>query len=154
MDTIYLLLKYLHILAAIVWVGGMVALTVLNTRLAAAGDPAVRAALGRQSEWFGRNAIGPAMAIVLLAGLAAAGRIGFPFSSLWIAWGLAGFVLSIAIGVVAVGRTAAQLGEVARGAGMADPRVAALGRRIGVLSWINLLILASVVYAMVFKPTL
>jgi uncharacterized membrane protein len=154
MDTIFLLLKYLHVLAAIVWIGGMVALTVLNGRLAATGDPAARAAFGRQSEWFGRNVIGPAMLVVLLAGLAAAGRIGFPFSSLWIVWGLVGFVVSILIGVVAVSRTAAQLGGVARTAGMDDPRAAELGRRLGILNWLNVLVLASVVYAMVFKPTL
>ena len=154
MDTIYLLLKYLHVLAAIVWIGGMFALTVLNARLAGTADPAARAAFGRQSEWFGRNAIGPAMLVVLLAGLAAAGRVGFPFGSLWIVWGLAGFVVSILIGVVAVSRTAAQLSVAARSAGMADSRVAALGRRLAVLNWINLLVLASVVYAMIFKPML
>jgi hypothetical protein len=32
--------------------------------------------------------------------------------------------------------------------------VAALRQRIALLSWLNLLVLASVIWAMVFKPTL
>ena len=35
--------------------------------------------------------------VAVLAGIATAWRIGFPFSSLWIIWGLVGFVLSGAL---------------------------------------------------------
>lgn len=154
MSTVFLVLKLLHVLAVVVWVGGMFALTVINARLAGAADGATRAAMGRQSELFGRSVIGPAMGIAVLAGLGAAGSIGYPFSSLWIVWGIIGWIASVIIGGVAVSRTGAVLGEVARTAGPNDPRVAALGQRLSVLNWVNLLILASVVYAMVFKPTL
>src|ERR687890_293145 len=88
------------------------------------------AALGQQSEAFGRTVIGPAMGIVLLAGLWMAGQFGIPFTSLWIVWGLVGWVVFILLGVVA------------------------LRQRISLLSWLNLLVLASVIWAMVFKPTL
>ena len=94
------------------------------------------------------------MAVTLIAGLWMAGQFGIPFTSLWIVWGLVGFVGFVVIGVIAVSRVAAELGALARSAGTDDPRVAALGRRLGVLSTINLLLLASVVWAMVFKPTL
>jgi hypothetical protein len=94
------------------------------------------------------------MGIALLAGIGAAGSIGYPFSSLWIVWGVVGFILSILVGAVAVSRTGAALGDVARTAGPDDPRVASLSQRLSVLNWVNLLILASVVYAMVFKPTI
>jgi hypothetical protein len=67
---------------------------------------------------------------------------------------LAGFVVFILLGVVALGRTGAELGALARTAGPNDSRVAALRQRISVLSWLNLLVLASVIWAMVFKPTL
>lgn len=154
MNSLFLLLKFLHVAAVIVWVGGVFSLAVLNARFARLGDPAAQAAMGRQSEEFGRTVIGPAMAVTLVAGLWMAGQFGIPFNSLWIVWGLVGFAGFIVIGVVAVSRVAGELGSLARSAGPGDPRVAALGRRLGVLSAINLLLLASVVWAMVFKPTL
>ena len=94
MESLYLWLKFVHVAAVAVWVGGIFALTVLNARLARMGEPAAVAALGQQSEAFGRTVIGPAMIIVLIAGLWMAGQFGIPFTSLWIVWGLVGFVVS------------------------------------------------------------
>jgi putative membrane protein len=153
-ESLYLWLKFVHVAAVTVWVGGVFALMVINARLARVGEPATVAALGQQSEAFGRTVIGPAMGVVLIAGLWMAGQFGIPFTSLWIVWGLAGFVLFILLGVVALGRTGAELGALARTAGPNDSRVAALRQRIAVLGWLNVLVLASVIWAMVFKPTL
>lgn len=154
MDSLYLWLKFLHVVAVTVWVGGVFALIVLNARFGRLGDPAAQAAMGRQSEAFGRTVIAPAMAVTLLAGLWMAGQFGISFTALWIVWGLVGFVAFIVIGVIATGRAAGELGEVARNAGPDDPRVAALRGRLGALGALNLLVLLSVVWAMVFKPTL
>ena len=154
MDSLYLWLKFVHVIAAAVWVGGFFALMVLNARMARTGELATAAALGQHSEAFGRMVIGPAMGIVLVAGLWMAGQFGIPFTALWIVWGLVGFVLFILLGVVVLGRTGAELGALARSEGANDPRVIALRQRITVLSWLSLLVLASVVWAMVLKPTL
>ena len=153
MDTVYLLLKYLHVLAVAVWIGGLVALVVLNARLVRTGDAAVMAAMGQQSEFFGRAVLGPAMGITLLAGLATAGVAGFPFSTPWITWGLVGFVVSIIVGVIAVSRAAGELSMVARNVAPDDPRLDGPRRRLITLNAVNLLLLASIVWAMVFKPT-
>jgi uncharacterized membrane protein len=154
MENAYLLLKFLHVLAVSVWIGGIVALVVLNGRMAREGDTSMLAALGKQSEYFGRSVLGPAMGIALLAGFGAAGVGRFPFSTLWIAWGIIGFVLSIIIGVVAVGRASGALSEAARQGGHGNPAVAPLRQRLITLNVVNLLLLASIVWAMVFKPTL
>ena len=154
MDSLYLWLKFVHVVAAVVSVGGFFALTVLNARIARAGEPAAAAALGQQSEVFGRTVLGPAMGILLIAGLWMAGQFGIPFTDLWIVWGLVGFVLFILLGVVGLGRTGAELGQVARTAGANDPRVDALRQRMSLLGWLSLLVLLSVIWAMVLKPTL
>src|SRR5262245_10317269 len=104
MDAIYLWLKVFHILAIAVWIGGAVALTVVNARLGRHGEAAMLAEMGRQSQFLGQNVIGPAMIVALLAGLGMAFRSGFPITSLWILWGLAGWVLFILLGVVLTGR--------------------------------------------------
>ncbi|MBA2521210.1 MAG: DUF2269 family protein [Chloroflexia bacterium] len=154
MNTGYLLLKFLHIAAAIVWIGGTFALAVLNARVGRTGDAAAIAVFGRQSEFFGRVVIGPAMAVILIAGVAmvAQGRIGF--GSLWIIWGLAGVLVSGAISGAGIGRAAGALAELRSSAGPDDPRVDAMRRRLVTLNVINLIVLLSVVWAMVFKPTL
>ncbi|HEU5432929.1 MAG TPA: DUF2269 family protein [Thermomicrobiales bacterium] len=153
MDSLYLLLKFLHVAGVVVWVGGMVALVTLNARIGRSGDMAAVAAMGAQSEAFGRTVVGPAMGLTLLAGLATAGVARLSFGTSWIVWGLVGFVLSIAIGVIAVSRAAAELGALAPSASPDDPRLGALRNRLLWLNAINLLVLASVVWAMVFKPS-
>lgn len=153
MDSLYLLLKFVHVAAVIVWVGGVFALVVLNARLGGRGDAAVTAAMGQQSEAFGRTVIGPAMLVALLAGLWMAGQFGIPFTSLWIVWGVVGAVAFILIGVVAMGRAGAELAQLARSAGD-SARIAAVSQRLRLLSVLSILILASVVWAMVYKPML
>ncbi len=154
MDSLYLWLKFVHVAAVTVWIGGVVALAVLNARFARVGDAAARAAMGQQSEAFGRTVIGPAMAVTLLAGVWMAGQFGIPFTSLWIVWGLLGFVGFVVIGIVATGRAASELSALAQSVGPDASRVAALRGRLQALGALNLLLLASVIWAMVFKPTL
>lgn len=154
MDSLYLWLKFIHVAAIAIWIGGLIGLVALNARMARAGGGQAMAALGQQSEFFGRSVLGPAMGVAILAGLATAGVARIAFSSLWIIWGIAGFVLSILIGVVAVGRAAAALGQLAATAGPDDARVAAGRRRVIILNAVNIAILLSIVWAMVFKPTL
>lgn len=153
-NTLYLILKLVHILGAMVWLGGIVALVVLNARLGREGNPMMMAALGRQSEFFGRNVLGPAMLVTLLAGLFTAGVAQLPFTTLWIVWGLVGFVASILIGVIAVHRAAGSLAAIAREGTPDDPRLAAARGRLVALNAVNLLLLVSVVAAMVIKPAL
>jgi uncharacterized membrane protein len=153
MDTLYLLLKFVHVAAIIVWVGGIFALSLLNAHAARSGNAAAQVEMGRLSEYFGRVAIGPAMIVAVLAGIATAWRIGFPFSSLWIVWGLVGFVLSGAL-IGFIGRTAREFGALPAGAGQAVAQAESIRGRLLTLNALNILILASVVWAMIFKPTL
>ena len=92
--------------------------------------------------------IGPAMAVALLAGLWMVGQFGIGFTTLWIVWGLVAIVIFILIGVVATGRTAAELGSVARTSGPNDSRVAELQGRLRTLGILNILVLVSAVWAM------
>jgi hypothetical protein len=47
MDWLYLLLKVLHVTGVIVWIGGMLALVIINSRVGRAGDMAQLEVLGR-----------------------------------------------------------------------------------------------------------
>lgn len=147
----YDLFKFLHVAAVIIWIGGVSTLTVLHLRLARDADAdAGQAALARASGALGRTVVGPAAVVTLLAGVATAAVGGLDMSDLWLAWGLAGIVVSVGLGATLIRRTTTAL----EAALTAAAPVTALRSRLTRLNLLNLLVLLSVVGAMVFKPAL
>ena len=153
MDTLYLPLKFVHIAAVVIWIGGLLALGVVTARLARGGDAAGFAALRRQSQFFGQSVVAPATVVTLLAGGAMVARVGFGFTTLWVLWGVVGIVVSLLLGAFPIRRTGEAVDTLASTTPH-DPRLSALQSRLATLSAINLVVLVSVVWAMVFKPTL
>src|SRR3954452_716261 len=96
---IYLLFKFLHVVFAIVWVGGVITLATFSLLLLRTSDRAFLMSLTRYSAIVGARITGPAAGLTILAGFAAAwyGHLGFPF---WILWGIATFVVVVIIGSV------------------------------------------------------
>jgi uncharacterized membrane protein len=153
--TVENLLHFLHQLAAIVWLGGVLAANVLQVRIGRGRDQAVQASLLRQSDFYGRAVIAPAAVVVLLTGLLLVAQMDdASWSDFWVAWGLAGIAVSLALGGTLIRATNAELRRLAEGPTLDDPRWSALQRRAATLYGINLVLLLSVVWAMVFKPTL
>ena len=152
MFSVYNLFLFLHIVGAIVWIGASLTLTLLNWRAAATNDRPAMAALARHNAFIGGAVIGPAALLTLVAGVVMVLNARLSFGLLWISWGLGGVLLSILIGGFFVGRMGRELGRLAPTAEPGNARVVALQRRIGILSWVNLLVLLSAEAAMVFKP--
>jgi len=153
MDTIYTLFKFLHIVGAIVWIGGVVAVNIISVRIAGEQAGAALAALARQSRFYGMAVIGPAAGVTLLAGIVmiAVSGLGVP---LWVIWGFAAILISMALGATLIRRAGEDLSDVAATAAPSDARVRALQQRLTTLNIINVLVLLSAVWAMVFKPQL
>jgi len=152
--TVYNLFKFIHIVAVIVWIGGVVTAGILNARVARTGDRAAMAALGQQSAVLGRTLMGPSAAIAFISGFVTVldGEIGF--TKLWVLWGMIAVFLSMFLGAGPIRRTGEELAIGASNPKPEQARVAALGNRLRTLNAINLIILFSAVWAMVFKPTL
>lgn len=95
----------------------------------------------------------PAAGLALLTGFAivGVGQLGFPF---WVLWGLTAFFLSMIVGSTLVHRTGAKLTRRLTEGDADDGEIASMQRRLVVLQGADLLLLLSVVWAMVFKPTL
>jgi uncharacterized membrane protein len=151
--TAYVVLKFLHIVAAIVWVGGVITLGVLQARLALVADRAVQRAMARQSGFFGMAVAGPAALLTLVAGMGMLGvaKLGAPF---WVGWGFASLILSIALGATLMRRTNQELSLGLEAAQPDEARLGLLQRRVLLLNTINILLLLSSVGMMVFKPVL
>jgi uncharacterized membrane protein len=153
MNTVYTLFKFLHIVGAIVWIGGVIAVNIISVRIAREKEGAALAALSRQSRFYGVAVIGPAAGLTLLAGIVmiAVSGLGAP---LWVIWGFAAILVSMGLGATLIRRLGEELSQVAATAKPDDPRLLALQQRLSTINIINVLVLLSAVAAMVFKPAL
>ena len=153
--TLETLLHFLHVLSVIVWFGGVLALNVLAVRIGSGPDRPAQASLLRLSDVYGRAVIAPAGILTLITGLLLIGEHDLPISTLWVAWGLIGLLLSVGLGATLIRATQADLRSLSE-----HPSVDNQSRRLqrqgraATLYSVNLLILLSVVWAMIFKPTL
>ena len=147
----YDLFKFLHVLAAVVWVGsgfGLIALTLVMAR-----DRAATAAVAPYMDKLGQRLFGPSAVLTLIFGIVTVvvsdGAVRF--SDPWIAVGFGGFVLSGIVTMMAAPATR-KLGELTAEKGHDHPDVAAAGRKVTSLHSASLVILVVVIAAMVFKP--
>ena len=148
----YAILKLLHVVAVIVWVGGALMANLLTWRVAKAGDRQTLAALLGHMTLLGRGLVGPASVLTLITGIAMVVTGRLDWNALWIQWGFAGVVVHFLFGPILLRRAGIELLQAA-----ADPnesRLVAARRRVSRLNTVYLAILLSVVGAMVIKPTL
>lgn len=146
-------LHFLHVVAAMVWVGGGVVLS-LSAMRARTGDAHTLTDFARTLSYVGLRVMMPAVIVVLVTGvwMVLAGS-EFKFSELWVLLGLGLFALAFLIGGVYLSRVGIQL---ERAAGpdstSATTGVAALLDRWLIGYAAVLLVLLVAVWDMVFKP--
>jgi uncharacterized membrane protein len=149
---IYLLLKFLHVVFAMVWVGGVIALTTFSLLLLRTSDRPFLVSLTRYSEIVGARVTGPAAGLTILAGIGAAwyGHLGFPF---WILFGVATFVIIVLMGAIMFRRAGMEFSRLLNQPDADERAIAAGQRRMAVQQLIMIVLLLLTVWAMVFKPT-
>ncbi|MGH2805859.1 MAG: DUF2269 family protein [Actinomycetota bacterium] len=142
----------LHILGAIVWIGGGVTMAVLTERARRANDTARVVSLVDDSEWMGMRFFFPASLVLLVAGILLVIIGQWPWSTPWVVIGIAGFVASAVLGSAFVSKTAKQVHELIGQRGTDDPDVRSGLDRLVLLSRVDLVILLLVVLDMTLKP--
>ncbi len=150
--SLYSVLLFVHILGAVVWIGGGVSLQVLGVRVRASGDPQRMAALATDAEWMGTRLYMPASGVVLLAGIALVFTGSWSFQQLWVALGLVAFAFSFIVGATVVGPIAKKIGDRLATHGPEDSEVQASIQRIFLASRIELAVLIFIVFDMAVKP--
>jgi uncharacterized membrane protein len=146
------LFKFIHIAAAMVWVGGVCALAFLDARLVQLQDQPLAANMAKQTAAYGQVVLGLSAGLTLIAGLVTAILMHLDLLNLWILWGFAGIFGSLVLGAVFIRRSTVEFNHLVASPNLDDPRLAAVKRRLANLNLLNLLLLLSVVAAMVFKP--
>jgi uncharacterized membrane protein len=151
--TLYALLLFLHIVAAITWVGAATTYFMLELRTDLTGDIQREAEHNDDAEWLAPRLFIPASIGTLVFGALAAIEGNWDFGSLWIVIGLAGFGISFVIGVGYFEPEAKKLAAATERHGAAHPDVRSRIASLKLVGRIELAILYVVVAAMVIKPT-
>lgn len=152
MFDLYHVLVFVHVAAAVAWVGGGLILALLAQQVRADGAWEEMAALVVRTERFRRTFFMPASILTIMAGIGM-GIIGGILSAPWISAGFLGVFASLGIEMGYLAPKGRQLQALLRRhPGVGHPEVVGLGDRMLLASRIDLAILLLILAVMVFKP--
>jgi uncharacterized membrane protein len=142
----------LHVIAAIVWLGGGLTLSIYGTRIAKQRDAARMVSFAREGEWMGNHIFLPAALVLLVCGFLMI-HAGFPaFDQFWVQLALGLFAVTFLTGSLFLGPQAGKIGKLIEEHGENSPEVQDQIRRVLPVSRLDLLTLYSIVVVMVAKP--
>ena len=146
----YTLLKFFHVLLAVVWIGGAVALSIMAELVRRQRVPGRMAAFARDAEWLSTRLFLPSSLIVFGLGfwLVSRGHWGYQF---WVWFAIVGFAASFVLGAGYIGPQSGKLAKQIDGEGPESPAVEARIGRILLAARADILILVSIVFMMVTK---
>jgi len=147
----YSALLFVHIVCAVIWVGGAFALQVLAYLVSRTGDQVELVRLLRYFEVIGSRVFVPVATLLFIAG-AAMTLQAWSFGNTWIAVAVALWVLSAVAGAVYLGPRAKRVGELFDAEGPSSEAGRALMNRLFLVSRLELLSFAIIIALMVFKP--
>ena len=148
----YELFLAVHVVCAVVWVGGGVSMQVLAVLAERANDGPRMATFAKDAEWIGTHIYLPASLLLLGAGIALVLIGQWGFGTLWVALGIAGFASSVVIGAAFTGPAAKKLAPLLEERGPNDPEVRRRMQKIFTISRVETVILLLVVVDMTMKP--
>lgn len=146
-------LMFVHILAAIIWVGAVILMNAMSVRAGRSRNVANVLRVERELEWIGPRLIGPAAAVVIGAGIWLVFiEEDLAFSQLWVWLTL----VLVAVSMIQNGLFSAPLFKrivrLADERGLEDQGVRRLLNRRMWLARLDVPILVAVLWLMVFKP--
>ena len=152
--TIYLLLKFFHVSSVIVWIGSVVSVSTLTYRISRAGNREALAVLLRQLEWYGPWIFGLSSVLALVTGIAMVLVGHLRFGALWITSGFVGVAFHILTGSILIRKRTTELAKLVSNPSVDEASLRAGASRLWHLQLLYLAVMATVVAAMVIKPTI
>ena len=150
----YASLKFVHVLAAIIWVGGAVTANIQGTRISRSGDGERLAMFGRDTEWLGNHVYLPASLVVLVFGVLTALKGNYSFGQAWLVIGILGIVATALTGSTFLGPELKRISGLIESRGAGDPEAIRRMSRLIVVARVDLVVLLIVIFAMITKPGL
>jgi uncharacterized membrane protein len=150
----YDFLLTIHVLAAVIWVGGGIAMHILGRRVLRRNDPQEIYKFSAEVNTIGMRLYAPTSLVLLVAGILLVNEAGYEFSQAWISIGFLGWIISFLVGIGYYGPQDKKLQALVVAEGPTAPGVVANVRQALMVNSIEILILVLVVIAMTTKPGL
>jgi uncharacterized membrane protein len=152
----YLAFKAVHVVFAVVWIGGGLLLTTLGLIAERQGDPAGKTAVARQAALVGDKVFTPSSLLVLASGIAMmlndTGDLAWDWESFWVVFGLLGFASTFTIGIGILSPMAKKVRGLMQTVGPDAPETQAAISQILLVARVDVAVLMLVVVDMVAKP--
>jgi len=148
---VYELVLYIHVLSAIIWVGGAFFAQVLLFRATRSSDPTDLPRLGAYLDYLGIRVFLPAAIVLFIAGLILVVQ-RFSFSQLWISISMLLWLVSVLVGALYLGPRSGKVGALFAAEGPTSVAGRAGLARILLVSRLELVSFAIIVALMTFKP--
>jgi uncharacterized membrane protein len=148
---VYQLLLFVHIVCAMIWVGGALYAQVLALRVRESDDPAELPRLARHVEFIGSRVFMPVALLLFLAGAAMTVQ-AWSFGQAWIAISVALWILSALAGALYLAPRAKRVAGLFEEEGPSSAAGRAVLDRMFLVSRLELGAFGIIVALMVFKP--
>jgi uncharacterized membrane protein len=148
----YFVFKSIHVLFAVIWVGGGALLTVLALVAQQRNDPDELAAIARQASMIGEKVFTPASIIVLVMGIAMMINGSLDWGQFWVTFGLLGFASTFVVGIGFLAPRSRKIVHLIETQGTAAAETQAAIAQLLVIARFDIAVLALVVLDMVLKP--
>lgn len=149
----YQVLRALHVISAVIWVGGDVTLTTLGIVFERRGDGEALAQLGKLGEWIGTRIYTPALFAVLGFGIAVIEKGNLGWNTFWVDFGIAGWAIAACVGVGFVGPELGRIAKTAEKYGPDSPEVGKRVKRLFTIFRFDTALLILIVLDMAAKPS-
>jgi len=150
----YEFLLTIHVLAAVVWVGGSIAMHILGRRVLKRGDSEEIFKFSNEINTVAMRLYAPTALVLLVAGVLLVDEAGYEFSQLWITLAFIGWAFSFIVGIGYYGPQDKKLQALVAADGPTAPGVVANVRQALMVNSLELLILVLIVVDMTAKPGL
>jgi uncharacterized membrane protein len=148
----FALFKAIHVVFAVLWIGGGLTLTILGLAAERRADPMEVVLVARQAAFVGEKVFAPAGLIVFLMGIAMMINTNFGWGKFWVIAGLIGYATTFTTGLTVLSPLAKKIGASSEQNGPTHPETLALIQRILLIVRVDMAVLVLVVLDMVTKP--
>ena len=147
--TWYEFLLFVHITAAVIWLGGGFTFQMYGWVVHRGGDPEEMARFAGRAGVLSERMFVPASLVVVLAGIGLMIDGDWDWDQLWVIFALITFTASFLTGILVISPIAKRIPAV----GPTTPAGQALIQRLFTILRIDLVFMYAIVFAMVVKPT-
>jgi hypothetical protein len=145
----YEFLLFVHVGAAVVWLGGALFIQIHAASVRRGGDAAEMAAFAGRAGALAEKVFVPGSLVVILAGVGLMIEGSWDWGRLWVVFALATFAASFAVGLGVLSPMAKRIPAV----GPQTPEGQALIARLFAIMRVDLVFMYAIVFAMTVKPT-